>query len=326
MAFRLELAETVPAGIQRITREQLQRAADHLRIDRGSAEEQVHEARKCLKRLRAVVRLVKPQIGVDVYARENTCFRDAAKSLAGQRDATALIETLDELLKWLGTRAPRSHFAAVRQWLVGRRDLAYAQTGSFASVADSVIVELAQAERRVPSWPLEGGGWAAVESGLRSVYTRGRREFDCVSQNPTDEAFHIWRKRVKYLWYCEQILMPIWPAQMGPAADQLDELGAALGRDHDLAMLSDTVEAEYPRTGATATLAALRRRIAERRTGLQAKIELGALRIYAEQPRAFTRRLRGYWRAWSEEQRRHAKPRTIPAAVAPGAPGLVAPR
>ena len=37
--------------------------------------------RKCFKKVRAVLRLIRPETGEKTYRAENTCFRDAARPL-----------------------------------------------------------------------------------------------------------------------------------------------------------------------------------------------------------------------------------------------------
>ena len=57
----------------------------------------MHEARKDMKKLRALLRLARGELGEEIFGRENACFRDAARELAGTRDADVMLETLDAL-------------------------------------------------------------------------------------------------------------------------------------------------------------------------------------------------------------------------------------
>src|SRR5688500_12178618 len=92
--FRLKKSETVPEGIARVARGRLDSAADELG-GRGSRDpsKAVHEARKDIKKLRALGRLVQADPSW------NRRLRDTARRLAGRRDADVLLETLDELVK-----------------------------------------------------------------------------------------------------------------------------------------------------------------------------------------------------------------------------------
>ncbi|MDE3194884.1 MAG: CHAD domain-containing protein, partial [Acidobacteriota bacterium] len=64
MPYRLALDESIPRGIRRIAREEIDSAIANLRIKTPSKrDEAVHEARKSLKKLRSLVRLVSPCLG-----------------------------------------------------------------------------------------------------------------------------------------------------------------------------------------------------------------------------------------------------------------------
>ena len=302
MDYRLKQGESVPEGTRRMAAEQLDRALEYLGCQDGERDKHVHEARKATKRLRALVRLVRRDLGDEVYALENQCYRAAGQRLSGLRDATVLVETLDRLVESLGEDVPKSRFARVRVWLVERRDRAYGQVDSSNRAVQEAIAALAQARERLEHWNLQRRGWGGIRVGVQRIYARGRRDFAGAYALPSDEAFHDWRKQVKYLWYHAQILENIWPPVMQALVEELDQLGELLGQDHDLAVLRTTVLAEFPRAGATATLLALERRIAAVRSRMQGQARLLAERIYLERPRDFTRRLRGYWRVWQVEQ------------------------
>ena len=302
MDYRLKQGESVPEGTRRMAAEQLDRALEYLGCQDGERDKHIHEARKATKRLRALVRLVRRDLGDEVYALENQCYRGVGQRLSGLRDATVLVETLDRLVKSLGEDVPKSRFSKVRTWLVERRDRVYGQVDSSNRAVQEVIAGLAQARERLEHWNLQRHGWGGIRVGLQRIYARGRRDFAGAYALPSDEAFHDWRKQVKYLWYHTQILGNIWPSVMQTLAEELDQLGELLGQDHDLAVLRTTVLAEFPRAGTTATLLALERRIGEVRARKQARARLLGERIYLERPSEFTRRLRGYWRVWQVEQ------------------------
>src|SRR5436190_24224574 len=97
MAFRLKPNEAVRKGTRRVARRELEKARRTLR-DRGSGEdERVHEVRRSLKKVRALLRLVRDGVGDDHYHRENERVRDAARPLTTVRDAKVLLGALDKL-------------------------------------------------------------------------------------------------------------------------------------------------------------------------------------------------------------------------------------
>ena len=106
---------------------------------------------------------------------------------------------------------------------------------------------LREARGRVDDWPLDHDSFEALRDGLERTYRRGRRDFRAARADPSVEALHEWRKRVKELWYHHTLLRPIWPPVMQAVGDEAHELADRLGDDHDLAMLADWVARAHRR-------------------------------------------------------------------------------
>lgn len=68
--------------------------------------ESVHSARKDLKKLRSVPRLVCPVIGGERFRTENKRYRDAGRRLSSSRDAEVKLETLVALGERFGEELP----------------------------------------------------------------------------------------------------------------------------------------------------------------------------------------------------------------------------
>ena len=87
-------------------------------------------------------------------------------------------------------------------------------------------------------WPLSHDSFEAVAKGLERTYRRGRRAFKAALEEPSAEALHEWRKRVKDLWYEHTLLRELWPPVMSATGDEAHELSDRLGDDHDLVVLA----------------------------------------------------------------------------------------
>lgn len=301
MGYQLEWDETISEGVRRIASEQLDNAFDALH-DAGSTgvEEAVHDVRKRCKKLRGLVRLVRPAMGSH-YRNANVMFRDAARELSSIRDAHALLATFDDLVAGTVAHIPADGIAGVRQ---GLSDRAAAASQAVQGAGDGRIVracELLEAARDdIDDWPL-ADDIAVVVGGAEKTYKRGRERFsECVSA-PSSEQLHQWRKRVKYSWYHIRLLHEAAPSVLDPLASRLHDLSDALGDDHDLAVLSAQLQAEPTAFGGEQQVRDALVIIDGRRGDLQRRaISLGA-RLYVESPSAFADRLSGYWSAW----RRH---------------------
>ena len=96
MAFRFQRKESVAAGFARLAGEQIAVATAALAKASGSG---THEARKCLKRLRGLLRLFRRALPDGSYERENDALRTAAHHLSGLRDAQVRLAGLDSIAK-----------------------------------------------------------------------------------------------------------------------------------------------------------------------------------------------------------------------------------
>lgn len=296
MSYCLKKDEPLASGIRRIAREQLERALCEItgfsHQDEGAA---VHATRKHIKRTRALLRLVRRELGPEIFRGENQRLRDVARNFSGSRDARVQLQVLEKL-----------------------RDGADKETGSFPQITAALKTEIAalaetfgdQQQRaattlqqicdRLEGWPLESIGSDDLSCALKKTYRRGRKCFRCVGSDPDTENFHCWRKRVKDLWYQAQILQNLNQTILCEIAEGAKTLGHELGDLHDLAFLRERLEggAEFPEDERSLLLGLIctRERELER-----VALDLGA-RFYAEKPGAFGRRLLAYARQWPERR------------------------
>jgi CHAD domain-containing protein len=311
MAYRLSIADDVSSSVRACAREQLAGAVGRLEHAGEDPVTAVHEARKHLKKTRALLRLARPALGKRAYREENDALREIALALSRARDADVRVQTAAALAEHATGRLPADVFEQLRATLGAEAD---SERGDGEAVPDlgGVVEALRAAERRVERWPLHDADWDDVLRGVARAYTRGRDAFAASRAEPTPERLHEWRKRAKDLWYHQRLLTPAWPGVLSAQADEAHTLTELLGDDHDLAVLVARLAAPAPLPPAvdaerTALLALVEQRSEELRA---AATELGR-RIYAESPKAFSRRLARYVRTAVEESRTSA-----PAAAA----------
>src|SRR4051812_4637750 len=97
MAYRLALDGDLQESVRRVAREQLEVAADGLAAAQGEQRvEAVHDARKRIKKTRALLRAARPALR-KAFRAENRALRDASRELSGARDADVMIETVGKL-------------------------------------------------------------------------------------------------------------------------------------------------------------------------------------------------------------------------------------
>ena len=295
--YRLRRKEPAAAGIRRVAEGRADDALERLREGAdGDPAPTVHEARKDLKKLRSVLRLVRDDLGEAVYRSENVRFRDAGRMLSGARDAQVKLETLAALRERFGERLPPDGMALFAHALEGERERLGDPDGE-ALALDRAAGAIEAGRNGIAEWPLHADEWSLVGPGLKRSYRRGRNRYADLRDGAGDEAVHEWRKRVKDLWYQLRLVRNTKKSVLGEAADEAHELSDLLGDHHDLAILRDDA-VKRRELFADGDLENLLTSISERQEELAADALALGERVYAEKPKAFDRRIRSYWKSW----------------------------
>jgi CHAD domain-containing protein len=294
VAYRLKLGERVPPGVKRIVREEIEGAIREL-SGNGEAhrDRAIHEARKNVKKIRGLLRLMRPELG-EVYFQENTFFREVGRQLSKFRDGGAMVETFDALRAKYRGELGRGGLASIRRGLVARKRQAEKQ-GGIEEVLHGTAVALRRSARRVGTWPLTSTGCEAVAPGLQATFRRGRKALARARKHPLPENYHEWRKRVKDHWYHVRLLEGIWDETMPAYERRLKDLETWLGEDHNLVVLQETVMAEPGFYGQEAEIELFVELAGKYRKELRGDALALGERIYDEKPGHFTRRIRRQW-------------------------------
>jgi len=300
VGYRFERDETVGDAFRRIASTQSDKALDEV----GSAaanpadEDAIHDCRKRCKKIRGLIRLVRPALDQATYRAANEAFRDAARELSSLRDAQALLATFDSVVA-APTEPPRlDDFESVRAELVRRAGAEPDGDDAWASTFERAGDLLRAGHDLVVDADLHADGWGAVRGGLAQTYRRGRDALEVVYDDPTPDNFHELRKRAKYSWYHLRLLGPSAPAILDPLAKQFERLAEGLGDAHDLAVLRVQLDDDPDSFGGEATVHAALELLDQHREKLEHDGVSLAEQLYAEPPKPFARRLERYWDAW----------------------------
>lgn len=293
MAYRIDPRRAADREVRRIARETLGAAIASLA--EGSPQG-VHDARKRLKELRALLRLVREPLGKRAFAHANATFRETGQALSASRDSAALLECWDRL----AAEEPATFAAPSWQAIRARLAAQVTPPPDTAREGQPLIGRLEAAHAAIDDWPLQGEGFLLLRDGVLRSYRDGRRALAAARRTPDDEHLHEWRKRAKDHWYQTRLLRDAWPGPLKARQKALKRLADTLGDDHDLAVLGTRLQEAPALFGNAATGEALAGLIRARRHRLQRQaLRLGA-RLYADKPAALARRWARYWAVASD--------------------------
>ncbi|MDF2177376.1 CHAD domain-containing protein [Aliiglaciecola sp. CAU 1673] len=296
MGFCLQVDESLEEGLRRISLEQIRGAIKDIDSDKLSAHEKVHEVRKRCKRLRGLLRLVRPAMAE--YSSANALFRDMARDLSSLRDNQACIESLGALIAACKSELKGQNLAPIRDYLHSQRDAQASEKKDVLEALKQVKKAMKKAVTEVDSWQLDTDKPQAWLAGFRANYRQGRRAMGLALQEPSTEHFHEWRKRVKYHWFHLQLLENIWPSLLIPLAEEAHQLSAIIGDEHDLSVLQSVLGPYHQRQNMDKTLALLFTLLDGRRAELRSQAFISGQRLYADTSKTLGKRFAAYWTQW----------------------------
>jgi adenylate cyclase len=221
-SFRLKREEEVGEGMVRIVRGRAGKAIEALGEDaKDDPASAIHSARKEIKKVRSVLRLLRSELGEKAYRAENRRYREAGQALSGSRDAEVKVATLTALEERFGHRLPSASAWSWKQVLERERREAGGAADSEAT--EAAVERLAEGRDVAAGWS-PAGSWKLFGPGLEEAYKQGRRTMARVAADPDPELVHEWRKRTKDLWYDLRLIRRAWPELL----DEALELGARL--------------------------------------------------------------------------------------------------
>jgi len=312
--FNLSPGEPLAGGLRRLSLDQFDLALMGLRGQSVSRDVAIHEMRKASKRIRALLRMVRPVIGDRVFKAENAALRDAARMVSGVRDGAVLVDAVGRMRGRYGHLLAPGVFLDLEDRLRRRHQRMLARVLDNDEVLHHVVGELHRARSRYAAWPIEtedprfavgrsnrraiSNTFSSIGPGIAATYRDGQKQMRSAIAAPSTERLHEWRKHVKYLRHQVEIVSPVWPEVMGGLATSLSHLGDVLGDDHDqseLVRLVASLPDLMPDPDERNLLVALSQ---QRRRELQGAALVMGKRIYAEGPDRFALRLEAYWSAW----------------------------
>jgi hypothetical protein len=291
MAFRFRLDEPIEKGFRRIGMEQIERARRQLRANADPATE-IHEARKCMKRIRALLRLGRDSLGDAVFHAENAHFRTIAGTLSSARDSHVIVATIVKLEAEPRSQAASQALAHLKEIVLAESSETSAHAALERAEAEAGLERALQRFRRLRFAP---DTFATLEQGLVHNCRKAQARRDVAYAERSDEAFHNWRKRVQTHWRHMALLSRAWPALFEAEIDAARRLSQMLGDDHDLALLRIRLATLAPDTFPAAAAEQIEGLIVARQAALRRAAKPQSDVIFAERPKAHGRRISGIW-------------------------------
>ncbi len=293
MSYRFKLQKPFDSDVRRIGLEQFDRIEQAWSAGtRGIA---IHETRKALKRLRALLRLVKSGMSAAEWSQSNEAFKSAGRRLSAARDREVLQQTVARLSESAPpplAKALRT-FLATDEWTSGQADVL-----SSAKMKAEVLADVAALRLRVKAWKIEGAAGDTVLEGVAVGYRRAKKEFRLACDEPTDCHIHDLRKSIQVHWRQLRLIETIWPPVVNARASAAQALAQTLGDYQDLSCLSEAVQkTEFRSAIGTSPSALIVAACRARQMEIRQAAMLDCDRLLAVRTGQFRSEMSAYWAA-----------------------------
>jgi hypothetical protein len=306
VSFRLKADEPVARGLRRLAAKELRSARDRLRRSSRPSELAIHEARKSLKKARAILQVVDADGGRHLSAARKK-VRAVNRTLSCVRDAGAMLEILEKL------RARTPQLVSEHTFMRVRRRLA-AEKRSTMDDAERrgawkhVDRDLRALRKSASRWRQTHNGFGALAAGVHRAHRRGRKALARARKQQRATDFHEWRKAIKALWY-ELRLLQGRSRRIDRDAAALHRAEAALGDDHNVVVLCALLTSDPSVCRTAADVDRVRLAGDQYQCEMRKRASKEARGIYARKSRAYVRRVRDEWKR-SESWTRSASTRS----------------
>jgi CHAD domain-containing protein len=289
MAFELGRGTHLDDELTKIVRRQLRDTVRALSEAGKASEGVIHEARKSVKKVRAIVALLE-QAGAKLPRKDRKRLKFAASALSRLRDSTAIIESLDRVRRQYPKQLSEETYAVLRAALVQARSRREAQAEHDDVVAEAVR-KLAKTRRSAKTWTLPSLGLSDLVEVIGDSYRGSREAMKRARETGQSATVHRWRKELKTLWYQLRLTKPL-ATGVAPLIVRLKRLETELGNDHNLVILGATLRGCRELGSMRAELRQVERLAARMRQSLRKQAFGLGRRVQARKPRAFTRWIR----------------------------------
>lgn len=259
----------------------------------ASEGETVHEARKAIKRLRALLTLIRPAIVANEYSSLQEQLKNVARSVSGLRDAQVMFATVAKLEAHDGGVAAGPIAHALQEQLHARHEAAGNHVESNVIVdAKKSLKDIATGFKKLT---YVADGFAPLAQAMRDNYRKAQHVMASAYEIGHDEQFHEWRKRVQRHWRQLQLVTDVWQKGIQPHIVLARDLSEVLGDDHDLSVLVELVTSQGKALGGAKAVAAYLAVCRKRQLELRQEAALMGAQLFAEKPSSFAGRISAYW-------------------------------
>ncbi len=299
MAYRLDHERGSLRGFRRVVGEQIDKAVIAL-ADPMPPPTAILEARKSIKKLRALLMLCEPRLGRKPWRQLDRQLRDIGRSLAGRRDNDVIAERLAEIAAadtsgtaGTGKRQQNPYCRRLQRVLKSTAQRANADTTNVATDPATARQSLTELIATLPDDHQLAPTRIDLLATILKTRRRARAAMHLAAGADDSELLHDWRKLALRHARHLQLLSSDRGDALAARAGEIRDMARLIGMEHDFHLLAAWLATQAPERTQLAHQRELLRRIEHRRLAARKAALIAGAAIFAERRREFLARIEG---------------------------------
>lgn len=193
----------------------------------------IHNSRKRVKNIRAILKLIEDNIGSKTFKDLNTSLRNLNRNSANVRRAYVMIGIIDKEIKAISDGRTIKLLESLKSDI--EQNLISAQPKiNINQILTAYFDYFHSFEKKVEAWKFNRKDFTLIKIGLARIYDQGKQFSKQIKKNHDVLLFHEMRKNCKDLSYALDIIQKAWPVVLKSYNDQIKLLTDYIGDMHDL--------------------------------------------------------------------------------------------
>ena len=208
-------------------------------------EEVIHDVRVLMKKSRASLKLVAPQLDTTFVTKDIVALREVGRKMCNWRECSVLRKTLKELKKDFPDLFSQLGEDEKINSILKKADASGLTDEDLTAESESIHSLLRKAGFRIRFQSINKIDPQLLISELEQTYKMVADIYLNCRNNPKPEKLHEFRKKSKDFLYQLYFFRPLNPQAIKPLEKKLDTLTQLLGRFNDLSQLVKALDYEY---------------------------------------------------------------------------------
>lgn len=208
-------------------------------------EEVIHDIRVCMKKARAVLKLIAPQLHREYVTRDILELREIGRKMSLWRETSVLRKTLKQLKKESPGIFSRLTDNEKVTSILKKPASVLEMTDSIRTEVEMINSLLKKTGFRIRFLTTNRLDATLLMRELEQTYARVTDAYLICRNNPSPDKIHNFRKRAKDFLYQLNFFRPLNPSSIKSLEKKLGKLTKSLGRFNDLAQLVTAIGYVY---------------------------------------------------------------------------------